>query len=173
MTPGAGDSMGRNLSVSMGPLPSSGWPSGLTTRPISASPTGTSTMRPVRLTVSPSLMWEYGPKMTAPMLSSSRLRAMPYVAAGKLQQLAGHGLFQAPHARDAVTDHDNGADVFHVNVGLKPLDLLFQNRTDFLGPNCHSMSPHILKSGLLQRLLQAVPAAVQRFRPRRDRRCGP
>ncbi len=55
MTPGAMRSMGRVLSVSMGPLPSIGSPSGFTTRPISASPTGTSTMRPVVLTWSPSL----------------------------------------------------------------------------------------------------------------------
>ncbi len=55
MTPGAMRSTGRVLVVSMGPLPSSGSPSGLTTRPISASPTGTSTTRPVVLTWSPSL----------------------------------------------------------------------------------------------------------------------
>ena len=55
MTPGAMRSMGRVFVVSILPLPSSGSPSGFTTRPISASPTGTSTMRPVVLTWSPSL----------------------------------------------------------------------------------------------------------------------
>src|SRR2546429_4242083 len=38
----------------IGPLPSIGLPSASTTRPSSASPTGTSRMRPVVLTVSPS-----------------------------------------------------------------------------------------------------------------------
>ena len=37
-------------------LSSMGWPSALTTRPISASPTGTDTTLPVRLTVLPSLI---------------------------------------------------------------------------------------------------------------------
>ena len=55
MTPGAIRSMGRVPVAAIGPLPSSGSPSGLTTRPISASPTGTSTTRPVVLTWSPSL----------------------------------------------------------------------------------------------------------------------
>ena len=55
MTPGAIRSTGRNWLVSMGPLPSSGLPSGSTTRPMSASPTGTWTTRPVVLTWSPSL----------------------------------------------------------------------------------------------------------------------
>ncbi len=54
--PGALISTWLRVSVPIGPLPSIGWPSASTTRPISASPTGTSTMRPVRLTVSPSLM---------------------------------------------------------------------------------------------------------------------
>src|SRR6188768_419108 len=54
MTPGAIRSIGRVLFVSIGPLPSIGSPSGFTTRPMSASPTGTWTMRPVVLTWSPS-----------------------------------------------------------------------------------------------------------------------
>ena len=40
-TPGARRSIGLNCVVWMGPLPSMGSPSALTTRPISASPTGT------------------------------------------------------------------------------------------------------------------------------------
>ena len=51
------DSIGAVAAVSIGPLPSIGWPSGLTTRPRSASPTGTCTIRPVVLdTVSFSLI---------------------------------------------------------------------------------------------------------------------
>ena len=49
-TPGAMRSIGANCLVRIGPLPSIGWPSALTTRPSISSPTGTEMMRPVRLT---------------------------------------------------------------------------------------------------------------------------
>jgi len=55
-TPGAMRSIGRNFSVWIGPLPSIGWPRALTTRPTSAGPTGTSAIRPVERTSSPSSM---------------------------------------------------------------------------------------------------------------------
>ncbi len=56
MMPGAFTSILR-VSVALtviGPLPSIGTPSAFTTRPVSASPTGTWAILPVRLTVSPS-----------------------------------------------------------------------------------------------------------------------
>ena len=77
MTPGAMRSTGRVAVAAIGPLSSSGRPSGSTTRPSSAAPTGTSTTRPVVLTVSPSLIAVALPRMTAPTVSSSRLRARP------------------------------------------------------------------------------------------------
>jgi len=49
--PGALISTLLKLLAAMGPLPSMGWPMALTTLPMRASPTGTSAMRPVRLTV--------------------------------------------------------------------------------------------------------------------------
>ena len=82
MTPGAMRSTGRVAVAAIGPLSSSGRPSGSTTRPSSAWPTGTSTTRPVVLTVSPSLMPEASPRTTAPTVSSSRLRAMPITPPG-------------------------------------------------------------------------------------------
>jgi len=54
MTPGATRSMGEVRVVFSGPLPSIGVPSASTTRPSSSGPTGTSRMRPVVFTVSPS-----------------------------------------------------------------------------------------------------------------------
>ena len=54
MMPGALTSILRDSVAVIGPLPSIGSPSALTTRPISASPTGTWAILPVRLTVSPS-----------------------------------------------------------------------------------------------------------------------
>ena len=81
-TPGARVSIGANVLVRIGPLPSIGWPSALTTRPSISSPTGTEMMRPVRLTGSPSLMARYSPSSTAPTLSSSRFSAMPNTPCG-------------------------------------------------------------------------------------------
>ena len=66
----------------IGPLPSIGWPSEFTTRPISSGPTGTSRMRPVHLTVSPSVMCSYAPRTTAPTESRSRFSARPNVLPG-------------------------------------------------------------------------------------------
>src|SRR5918996_1671117 len=77
MTPGALNSRGRRSLVSIGPRPSSGSPSGSTTRPRSASPTGTLMTSPVRRTGSPSLTCSHSPKSAAPTLSSSRLNAIP------------------------------------------------------------------------------------------------
>ena len=76
-TPGAMRSMGERFFVRIGPLPSMGCPSAFTTRPSISSPTGTEMMRPVRLTGSPSLIFVYSPRSTAPTLSSSRFSAMP------------------------------------------------------------------------------------------------
>ena len=77
MMPGAFTSTGRRSLLSIGPLPSIGLPSASTTRPSRPWPTGTSTMRPVRLTVSPSRMARSSPKITTPTLSVSRFSAMP------------------------------------------------------------------------------------------------
>src|SRR5919108_2175087 len=81
-TPGALNSAGRVSSVLISPLPSSGWPSGETIRPSICSPTGISSRRFVRLTVSPSTILSHGPNSTAPTLSDSRLSARPVTSCG-------------------------------------------------------------------------------------------
>ena len=68
----------RKRAAAMSPFPSIGSPSGLTTRPSNASPTGTEAMRPVRRTRAPSLISTSGPMITTPTLSSSRLSATPW-----------------------------------------------------------------------------------------------
>ncbi len=75
--PGAWTSRRRVSVASMAPLPSIGSPSGLTTRPRRASPTGTDRMRPEARTAWPSSRRSIGPSTTAPIESSSRLRARP------------------------------------------------------------------------------------------------
>ena len=77
ITPGAFTSTGRVLVVLIGPIPSIGWPNALTTRPINPSPTGTSMIRPVRLTVSPSRISSYLPKIMIPTSLDSRFCAIP------------------------------------------------------------------------------------------------
>src|SRR5271165_2807754 len=77
MMPGAFTSTRRRSELTIGPLPSIGLPSASTTRPSSISPTGTSTMAPVRETVSPSRISRSSPKITTPTLSVSRFSAMP------------------------------------------------------------------------------------------------
>ena len=81
-TPGALNSAGLVSVVFTSPLPSSGLPSGSTIRPSSASPTGTSSRRPVRLTWSPSSILSHAPKSTAPTLSDSRFSASPVTSWG-------------------------------------------------------------------------------------------
>src|SRR6266568_3549583 len=81
-TPGATFSMTSLAFAGIGPLPSIGWPSEFTTRPRSSGPTGTSRMRPVHFTVSPSVMCSYSPRITAQTESRSRLSARPKVFFG-------------------------------------------------------------------------------------------
>src|SRR5215207_7067013 len=81
-TPGALCSAARLSEVLISPLSSSGCPSGSTRRPSSCSPTGISSRRPVRFTVSPSETLSQSPNRTAPTLSSSRLSASPTTSCG-------------------------------------------------------------------------------------------
>src|SRR5262245_2692010 len=82
ITPGATFSITSVSLALIGPLPSIGWPSELTTRPSSSGPIGTDRILPVVLTVSPSVMCWYSPRITAPTESRSRLSARPKVFFG-------------------------------------------------------------------------------------------
>src|SRR6185295_16553630 len=82
ITPGATFSITSVILALIGPLPSIGWPSEFTTRPSSSGPIGTERILPVVLTVSPSLMCWYSPRITAPTESRSRLSARPKVPLG-------------------------------------------------------------------------------------------
>ncbi len=69
--------MRRGSDPTSGPLPSIGSPRALTTLPSTPSPTGTERILPVDLTFWPSSMFSTLPNTTAPIESSSRLRARP------------------------------------------------------------------------------------------------
>ena len=75
--PGAWISMRLGIGLDSGPLPSTGSPSGLTTRPSRPSPTGIDRMSPVACTGWPSSMPSTSPRTTAPMEVSSRFSARP------------------------------------------------------------------------------------------------
>src|SRR5262245_26683518 len=72
----------RRPSSGIGPLPSSGVPSGLITRPRNPSPTGMDRIWPVCLTRSPSSIWADSPRTMQPIWSSSRLNARPSTPPG-------------------------------------------------------------------------------------------
>ena len=76
-------------------------------------------MRPVRFTRSPSLIVWNSPKSTAPTLSSSRFKRQAANVVRKLEQLAGHDLFEAVNLGDAVADLDDRADFHHRHAGSK------------------------------------------------------
>ncbi len=97
-TPGALNSSGRVSSVLIGPPPSSGRPSGSTTRPSSASPTGTLATRPVRLTGSPSFTCSHSPNSAVPTLSSSRLNARPTTPCSS-SSISSATAFSRPYTR--------------------------------------------------------------------------
>src|SRR5262245_38413476 len=66
----------------MSPLPSSGTPSGSTTRPRKPSPTGTESTWPVRRTCWPSSTLVKSPRMTTPISPTSKLSARPRIPPG-------------------------------------------------------------------------------------------
>src|SRR5919106_1440389 len=82
ITPGATFSITSVSLALTAPLPSIGWPREFTTRPKSSGPIGTDRILPVVLTVSPSVMCVYSPRITAPTESRSRLSAKPKVLFG-------------------------------------------------------------------------------------------
>ena len=124
-----------------GPCRRAGRPSGSTTRPTRASPTGTCRTRPVRLTRSPSLMSVSSPSSTAPTLSSSRFSARPVTPWGSSSISMARAVAQAVDAGDAVADLEDGADLVDLDLGLVVLDLCLEDRGDLFGTELHSTSP--------------------------------
>src|SRR5215210_1430359 len=120
-TPGALNSAGRVSSVSISPLPSSGLPSGSTMRPSSPSPTGISSWRPVRLTVSPSTMWTHSPNSTAPTLSDSSESASPVTSWGS-SSISSASQFSRPctRAMPSATDRTVPTSVRSASPSSRP-----------------------------------------------------
>ena len=123
--------------MAIGPLPSTGWPSELTTRPSIASPTGTEMMRPVRLTWSPSFSASNSPSRTDADAVLLEVQRDAEQAVGKLEHLAGHGLVHALDARDAVADRHDGADFGDVDVEREAAQLFPDDPRDVVCLDAH------------------------------------
>ena len=106
-TPGAMRSMGANCFVTIGPLPSIGWPSEFTTRPTSSSPTGTEMMRPGALDRVAFLDGVVLAEEHAADAVLFEVQRDAEHAVRELEHLAGHRLVDAVDARDAVAHRDD------------------------------------------------------------------
>ena len=84
---------------------------------------------------------------------------MPMTSSGKLQQLAGHRLLEPVHARDAVADLDDAADLLQVDLRLVARQLALDDLADLSGLD-HAVSPLPLRQALPHARELAVEAAV-------------
>ena len=137
MTPGAMRSTGRVFVVAIGPLSSSGRPSGSTTRPSSAWPTGTSTTRPVVLTVSPSLIADVVAEDDRADRLLLEVEGHAHHPAGELEQLGRQGAVEAVDLGDAVADLDDRADAAGLDARVELVDRGLDDAGDLVGPNGH------------------------------------
>src|SRR6185436_9920343 len=58
-------------------------------------------------------------------------------------ELSGHRVVETPDAGDTVADLEHRPDALLREPGLVPLELLLENRTDFLWLECHALSPTV------------------------------
>ena len=98
-------------------------------------------------------------------------------AVRELEHLAGHRVLDAVHARDAVADRHDRADLGHVDVDGKAADLVADDLGNLFGFDVHCLScPASYCAVCDQRLFQflqlgrdaaVVDRAADRARPRR------
>src|SRR5215213_2962174 len=162
ITPGALNSSGRRFEDSIGPPPSSGVPSGSTTRPSSASPTGTSTTAPVRLTGSPSLTSCHSPKRATPTLSSSRLNAIPTTSCSNSSR-SSETAFSRPWTRvipsptwRTVPTSERSVWTSYCSILDLRIDVISSGRSFNFSAPCHEVVSHTVEA--------AAHAAVEAVR---------
>ena len=101
-------------------------------------PTGTSTMVPVRVTVSPSRMRAVvAEHHDADIVGLEVQRHAAQAGAGEFDHFAGHDVLQAEHARDAVTDGQHLAGFGYIGLGIEGSDLLLQDLRNLGGADIH------------------------------------
>src|SRR5215831_18769542 len=191
-TPGALNSTGRVWVESIGPLPSSGLPSGSTIRPSIPSPTGMSSSWSVRLTVSPSTTFSQSPNSTVPTSvrsawpaprPSMRLLRMDVISSGLICMLGssgglGHVLFQVFETgvdrcvEDRVADaHNEATDDLGVDLG-RDLDAAPGLGADLIGDVPDGLVVEFDRGGdrHRQKLVGVLPQRVVRAADTEDRR---
>src|SRR5690606_23781175 len=148
ITPGATFSMTSVSLALIGPLPSMGCPSELTTRPLSSGPIGTSRIRPVALTTPPSAMWVYSPRTTAPTESRSRLSARPNVSPGN-SIISPCITSERPWMRQMPSVTETTVPWFRVSADTSRFwILLFSSSLISAGFSCMKNSPALADSNL-------------------------
>ena len=137
MTPGAMRSTGRVAVASMGPLSSSGRPSGSTTRPMSAGADRHLDHAAGRLDRVAFL----DPRVVAQDDRADRLllevEGHAHHAAGELEQLRRQRALEAVDLGDAVADLDHGADRARLDAGVELVDGRLDDPGDVVGSDGH------------------------------------
>ena len=87
------------------------------------------------------------------------LRHHPDDVAGERQELAGHGLLEAVHARNAVADFDDAADLLEIDLRLVARELALDDFADLSGVD--HRSPLGAGQPVTHALELRVEAAVQ------------
>ena len=100
-------------------------------------PTGTSTMAPVRLTVSPSLIVAVVAEDHDADIVAFEVERHAFDAAGELDHLAGLDIVEAVDAGDAVADRQHLADFGDFGFLAEILDLRLQDGGNFGGADIH------------------------------------
>ena len=153
-TPGAMISTGRRCLVTIGPLPSSGLPSGSTTRPkqLVAHRHAQQPARAADFVAFGDLQVVAQDDDADGVLFEVERQADR--AVGELDHLLGHHAGEAVHAGDAVADFQHAADVADVDLRRELLDFLLDDGGDFVAIEFHECSRSVG---------QAVPDACQRL----------
>src|ERR1700733_10490969 len=161
MMPGAFTSTRPRTTSVSGPLPSIGVPSPSTTRPSKPLPTGTSTIVPVRVTVSPSRICLSLPKITTPTLSVSRFNAMPRRPAPGNSTISPAMQFCRPNTRAMPSPTDSTwpvsatlASVSNAAICLRRISEISAGRISISGGSLHG-ELQALQPGLQGRVVQA------------------
>ena len=144
-TPGAMRSIGLNSVVSIGPLPSMGWPSAFTTRPTMASPTGTDMMLPGAPDFVAFLDLLVFAQQYRSHLVFFQIDRDAGDAVRELDQFAGHDAIQAVNAGDSVTHRDHRAGLGNIDRFFVMLNFAAQYARDFISLDLsHIKSPPLV-----------------------------
>ncbi len=141
ITPGATFSITSVSFASIGPLPSIGSPSAFTTRPINSRPTGTSRMRPVVFTVSPSVMCSILAQHHRADRIALKVQRQPERVVRKLQHLALHHVGQPVDAADPVGHRNHGALRARFERAAQVLNATLDELADLGWVQLHVMTP--------------------------------